>query len=155
MPMLSKPGLQLKTGAGGVGLGEYTDVHTLRSMSRQNPPPPQEISLLEQLNQELLDDPQRLGQCECMSTYARTCSTFKPKDPIYDKNPAAPRGKRCQVISKGVPFYYELDPKNLHHHGGGPGGLPGPDVVTVTMCHMKESESESENEVNRLKEQTL
>ena len=151
VPMLSKP-VHMRDNGANMTVGEYTDIH-IRNVShgRQNIPA-QEISLLEQLNQDLLEDQQRLGQCDCMSTYARTCSTFKPRDPIYDNNPGRP--KRCQIVSKGVPFYYELDAKNLHHHGG---PLPGPDVVTVTMCHLKDnhSESEGENDVNRLKEQTL
>ena len=101
--------------------------------------------------------------CECVTT-APICRTYsRPKESIYDTNLRVHKVK-CPTVpnpNAGV-SYSELDPKTLNERQSLPcdnsGSLPGPDIVTVSGQRKSSRESildasESENELNRIREQ--
>ena len=156
VPMLSKP---MTIRGSVVTVGEYTDLH-LRGLlpARANIPPQQEGPV-----QREAAGPQQVdnkNQCDCMSIYARTRTLARPKgEPIYDTGARLHKVK-CPTVPNGASPYFELDAKGLNTSSNNK--LPGPDIVTMSTCRLATTKdannsdaSESENELNRLKEQAL
>ncbi len=153
IPMLSKPNV-LRGNVGCMTVGDYTDIH-LRGLLQSRA----------SLQQQHLDgrphdgggvDDKAQAQCECMSIYARTRPLSRTKgEPIYDTGARIHKVK-CPTVPNGASLYFELDAKGLHQGSK----LPGPDVVTMSTSNRLTKDgnsdvSESENELNRLKEQAL
>lgn len=152
--MLAKSGIRGPAGLGCVSLGEYTDVHMRHLLQSQGVTAESHYMDREALARAAaaaatINDDQK---CDCYATYARRPFP-RIRDSIYE--PTARLHKvQCPTVPNGAKAYYELDPKGLNSSGS----LPGPDVVAGSGNQARDvhsDTSESENEVNRLREQAL
>ena len=155
--MLAKSGIRGPAGVGCVSMGEYTDVQMRQLLQSQGGMTAEShymdrdalaraaVAAAASINED--------QKCDCYATYARRPFP-RIRDSIYE--PTARLHKvQCPTVPNGAKAYYELDPKGLNSGSN----LPGPDVVAGSGRGVgKEAQSdtsESENEVNRLREQAL
>ena len=163
VPMLAKP-LQFRGSLGCVQLGEYTDMHMRTHLMQARNSIGQDLLCPHAADGLCPIEEQKYIACDCVTTAPRCRTYSRPKESIYDTNLRVHKVK-CPTVPNGATSYIELDPKTLHEGANlsrdrDNSNLPGPDVVSGSGRRRGSREgsldaSESENELNRMKEQTL